>query len=468
MHMLVQFVFHEEMGNMSRQRIGLIAVASIYEAGVDETEGWLDTAAAQLGRKGLEVLAIKPVLTDQSNVEPAVEQLRKEHVDLLVILNGTWTADSLQINIIKEICRPTLLWALPYPKTFSLASVQHLGSVLRELGVGFDYVYGSPDDGHVIDRICKTAEISQLASLWGHARIGRVGRRSTWRTMGPADITYDELDLELSPGPIAVHIDMDELFSLVGKVPDSKARELMDSMKKNNKVGVLEGNEKALVEVSKVYFAVKDLIGKYQLDAITIECYPKYPGIDSVASAWLAEEGIVCVCEGDLGHTMLWVILQRLSNKPVGLLEPVMLESDDTLILRHEGSGAPSLSESISEVTLKSVADDRGVIIFSAVKPGTVTLATVWGKGKSYKMSILKGDAIRLSKADIQNYGGGLVAKVKFGAPARHIVDRMIRLGVDHHLMLALGDLTGELTEFCRITGIQPMRPDLTECNESR
>jgi L-fucose isomerase-like protein len=450
-----------EMRNVSRPRIGLVAVASIYEAGVDETEGWMDTAASQLKRKGLEVLAIKPVLTDQAGVRPAVERLRKDRIDLLVIINGTWAADSVQVNIIKEVWKPTLLWALPYPKTFSLASVQHLGSVLKELGVGFDYVYGSPDDESVISRISETAKLSQLASLWGTARIGKVGRRYTWRTMGPADITYDELDLELSPGPIAVHIDMDELQSLVARVPDSNARELVDSMRKSNKLGVLEGNEKALIEVSKLYFAVKEMINKYHLDAVTIECYPKHPGIDNVASALLAEEGIICVCEGDLGHTALSLILQILSNKPVGLLEPVQLEADDTLILRHEGSGAPSLSDKISDVTLKPVAEDRGVIIFSAVKPGTVTLATVWGRDRKYKMSILKGEAVKLSKADIERYGGGLVAKIKFGTPAKKIVDRMIRLGVDHHLMLALGDLTEDLTEFCRITNIQPLRPDL-------
>jgi L-arabinose isomerase len=60
----------------------------------------------------------------------------------------------------------------------------------------------------------------------------------------------------------------------------------------------------------------------------------------------------------------------------------------------------------------------------------------------------------------LRNMEGDLVAKVKFNTPARELVDRMITLGVDHHLMLTLGNITEELTKFCEITGIEPVRPD--------
>jgi L-fucose isomerase-like protein len=448
---------------MSQPKIGLVAVASIYEAGVDEVEGWMDSAIKHLQNKEAKVIGIKPELTDFSKLKRTVDQVKIEDVDLLLIINGTWASDSLQIAIIKEISKPTLLWALPYPKTFSLASVQHLSSVLKWLGIRFDYVYGSPDDEAVINRITKMAKISQLVNLWSRMRVGKVGRRFTWRTMGPADITYDELDLELTPGPSPIHIDIDELFTLVSKVSDSKAKELIDNMKKNRKLGLVEVKEKALIEATKVYFAVKELIKKYCLDAVTIECYPKYGGLDNVANSWLAEEGITSVCEGDLGHTALSLILQKLSGNPIGLLEPVMIEDEeDVLILRHDGAGAPSLSRDISEVTLKPVSEDSGVTVFSAVKPGIVTLATLWGKGKNHKMSILKGSTIRLTKGDVEKYGGGLVAKIKFRISARELTDRMINSGVDHHMLLALGDITTELMEFCRITGICLVAPDST------
>jgi L-fucose isomerase-like protein len=448
---------------MLQLTVALVAVASVFEAGVHETEGWMDTAIRNLEKQNLRVVAAKPVLTDRSNVGQTIERLRAERFELLVIMNGTWAADSLQVDIIREFSKPTLLWALPYPKTYSLASVQHLGSVLKELRIRFNYVYGAPDDIDSAKSIARFAKIAGLASLWNSMRVGKVGRRYTWRTMGPTDITYDELDLEPAPGPNPVHIDLDEFFALVGKIPDSQASELIGTLKKNGKLGKVEVKEKPLLEAAKAYFAAKELIKKYHLDALTIECYPKYAGLDNLASAWLAEEGIVSVDEGDLGHTALWRIMQELSGKPVGLIEPVKIDfENDTLILKHEGSGAPSLSEQISEVALKPVSEENGVLVFSSVKPGPVTMATVWGRRGKYKMNIVTGSALKLSKAEIEKNGGGLVAQVRFKIPAFVLVDRMIDLGVDHHLMLTPGDIAAQLVDFCKMTGIEPITPGVS------
>jgi L-arabinose isomerase len=276
--------------------------------------------------------------------------------------------------------------------------------------------------------------------------------------MGPTDTTYDELDLELSSGPSAIHIDIDELFSITFKINDEKAKDLINQMKQNGKLGIVEVKEKALIEAAKVYFAIKELIKKYSLDALTVECYPKYSGLDNLASAWLAEEGVAAICEGDLSHTALWLILQKLTKGPVCLLEPVQIVNEENaIILRHEGSGPPTLSESISQIRLKPVSEEKGVIIFSAVKPGTVTLATLWGKPRRYRMWISKAQTIKLSEEDIDKYGGGCVAKIKFNYNAQELIGSMINQGVDHHMLLAFGDVTEELTEFCKMVKIKPI-----------
>ena len=245
---------------MSQPKVAIVAVASRFEQGVDETEGWMDLAVRTLQKEGMDVLAVKPVLTDRANTQSVVAQLRSEDFDLLIVMNGTWAADSLQIDIIKDLTTPRLLWALPFPKTFSLASVQHLGSVLTQLKMTFSYLYGAPDDEAVARKILRQAKIARLANLWNGMRVGKIGRRFTWRTMGPADITYDELDLQQTGGPNPVHIDIDELFDLAAKVPDNQAKQLIEALRKNGKLGNVEVKEKALVEAAKIYFAQKELI----------------------------------------------------------------------------------------------------------------------------------------------------------------------------------------------------------------
>ncbi|RLI44611.1 hypothetical protein DRO69_06980 [Candidatus Bathyarchaeota archaeon] len=443
---------------MSKIKIGFVTVASVYEVGVDEAEKLMDMAIENLQNKGLAVIAAKPVLTNHSNLNAIIKQLKNEDICLLVLMNGTWTADSLQVDLIKSINKHTLLWALPYPATYSLASVIHVGSILSELGIPFSYVYGTPDDEQAINKVIQTARIAKLAELWKHMKVGKIGRRFTWRTAGPTDITYDELDLKLSQGITAVHIDIDELFLLVKNITDKTAKGFINHLKQQGKLGVIEVEEKILIDAVKVYFAVKELMKKYDLDALTIECYPRYSGLDNLASALLADEGIVSLCEGDLSHAALTLILQRLTNKPAALLEPVkILDSENALILRHEGSGAPSLSENISEVHLKPAGNGKGIIIFSSIKPTKVTLATIFGKRENYKMCILTGQTLKLSEADIDRYGGGLVTKLKVSTNVRKLVDKLMSLGVDHHMILIFGNVTNELTEFCKMVKIEPM-----------
>jgi len=75
-------------------------------------------------------------------------------------------------------------------------------------------------------------------------------------------------------------------------------------------------------------------------------------------------------------------------------------------------------------------------------------------------MSILRGNSLGLTKDEVEDYGGGLAARIKFEIPARQLIDRMVECGVDHHMMLALGDITSDLTEFCNVVGIEPVRLD--------
>jgi L-fucose isomerase-like protein len=451
---------------MSQHKVAIVTVASIFEQGVQEVEGWMDTAVRTLEHQDLKILGIKPVLlTDRLNVQEVVNRLRKESFDLLVVLNGTWTSEVLQIDLVRNVKKPVLLWALPIPRTYSLSSIIHAGSILKEMSIPFTYVYGAPDDETVARKIARLAVVARLATLWGTMRVGRIGKRYAWRTAGPFDVTYEELDLQQS-GPTAVPIDIDEFLDSANQVTDDKANQLLATLKKNGKVGKVEVDQKLLLQAAKLYYASKELIQRYRLDALTVECYPMYPGLDNVASGWLAEEGIVLCCEGDVGHTAVWRIMQELSGKVVGLIEPTG-DEDGALIMMHDGSGAPSLSEQITDVVLKPVSEERakpsemsGIVVNSSVGRGEVTMATIYGRSGKYKMSIVKGTALKLTNQEVEAKGGGLVGKIKLKIPVELFVERMINSGIDHHMMLTHGNIAEDLVEFCKMAGIEPLRPD--------
>lgn len=57
-------------------------------------------------------------------------------------------------------------------ETFSLASVQRISSVLRQMHIPFEYIYGEPDDDKAVFEVAKIAQVASLAKLRRNMRVG--------------------------------------------------------------------------------------------------------------------------------------------------------------------------------------------------------------------------------------------------------------------------------------------------------
>ena len=88
-----------------------------------------------------------------------------------------------------------------------------MASLLKELGVKYKYVFGEPSDKNLAKRVAEFAKVASAAKSLRTARIGLVGPRPTWRVAGPADTTYDEIDISRKFGCEIVHIDFSALKS---------------------------------------------------------------------------------------------------------------------------------------------------------------------------------------------------------------------------------------------------------------
>jgi L-arabinose isomerase len=66
-----------------------------------------------------------------------------------------------------------------------------------------------------------------------------------------------------------------------------------------------------------------------------------------------------------------------------------------------------------------------------------------------YRMLVAPGESIRAREV----FHGGIVANVRFRVNHREVL-RKAR-GMSHHWMVAAGDVSRELSEFCEIAGIK-------------
>lgn len=129
---------------MHEPKVGLVAVASEAESGGDRAETLLKQTVPRLEKAGLEVVAFREAVWSSVDAKGAIGMLQEAQIDLLVIMHCTWVMDYLQFQLVKGIDAPVMLWALPYPETYSLASVQHFGSVLWHNDIFYRWVYGLP------------------------------------------------------------------------------------------------------------------------------------------------------------------------------------------------------------------------------------------------------------------------------------------------------------------------------------
>lgn len=442
---------------MLKAKVGLVGLASHAESGGERAEEILRKAKEELENCGLEVKTGERIIWDAGDAIEISEQLSQERLDLLVIIHITWVLDAIQYILINTVKAPVVLWALPFTETFSIGCVQHFGSILWERKISYKYVYGLPDDQEVISLIADYASSAKVTRDLRQAKIALIGPRQTWRAAGPQDMTHEEWDLTDSFGVKVVHIEMEELIKRAEEKSEKEAREVLQSMRQNSRLGKVEVDKERLIYAAKVYLAIKELFKNYSLTAAAAECYPNYGGLVNLPSSWLADEDIVLDTEGDLGHITLMLILQWLGKGgPVTLAEAGKLDfKENCLYLAHEGSSAHSLAESASMVHI-TPGGEKGTVVGLALKPmPEATIAGFCGKKNTYKMLIAKGKTEPITEKEWVDAGKKLLVKLSLNCDIKEAFERMLAQGIDHHLLLKQGDLTCQLKDVCGLLGIK-------------
>jgi L-fucose isomerase-like protein len=439
-----------------KPKIGLVTVASKAESGGQRGEEIILNARQQLEQAGLEVITPGFIVWGAMDAERAVLSLKDSGIDLLLILHCTWIMDSVQFQLVRGLDLPVMLWGLPYPETFSLASVQHFSSVLHQNKLFSQWVYGLPSETSVKDKIARFARASQAVKKFRSGNIGLVGQHSTKRIAGPQDTVFDEWDLAHTLGITVVHIEMDDFLSEINRVSTDDAYAVMKLMKETGRYGEVKVEEKRILHSAKTYVAPKKLMSDYNLTGAAIECYPYYCGLVNLASSWLADEGIVLDPEGDVGHTMLAGILNALQPGPTALAEMMHLDWDkDCFYLRHEGSAAYSLALDPQKVEIIAAGEGVGTIVQFPMRPmPTATAASLRGRSSGYTLFTGKLSIEKLDYQQWQKWGGNFQIAAKTAEGLDVLLDKVFTNGMDHHWLIKEGDVIQLLETVAGIWGL--------------
>jgi L-fucose isomerase-like protein len=166
------------------------------------------------------------------------------------------------------------------------------------------------------------------------SRIGLIGKPSDWLIASMPD--YEKI--KTIWGPEIVEIEIEELKKGIEEITEAEIEETQFQFTENA-AEIKEPSKKDIKNVVRVYAALKKIIKKYNLSAVTVRCFDLVVDLKTTgcfALSKLNDDGIVAGCEGDLVSAlgMLWANL--LTDQSAWMANPSRIdEQNNSMWLAH-------------------------------------------------------------------------------------------------------------------------------------
>jgi len=429
---------------MLEPKVGFTVIHHRQEVGAEEAPKMLSKYSQILKDHHLEVTRADEPLHDVRTVIETGKKFRDNQVDVICVLVATWSSDELVVDLLEEWNVPIILWGLPGIHTGSLCGAQQINCVLKEINKPCKFVY--KDDEAALHEILVYCRAAALIRRLRTAKLGLIG----YRVEGMSETAFDEFELKGTIGPRIVHWDLWKLVGKIERVPNDKAEELWVDIKK--KVGKVHVREEDGLYSAKAYFALREFIDEYSLSGVTVKCVYDFMGHVCLAFSLLGDEGIACACEGDVNGLVAMLALYELTRTPAHSTDILAVyEEDHSSIYSHCGSGAFSLAEKPEDITLDPVRlANEGLCVLFPARPGKVTLVNLVGRRGTYRMCVIRAEAVR-----VEMVFPGNPVKVRLPVSIDRFLEIVSREGIGHHWMIGYGDVSEELIQLGQLLGIK-------------
>lgn len=428
----------------------------------------------------------------EADAKEAVAKMESERVDLMLVLNVSYSAGFL-VPIFYRIKNAAVgIWSIPEPtkgpvmfNSFCSNNMyQGINSkYLRDYKIKSKWFYGMADDERFRKRLSVTVKALQAIKKLKSSRVALIGgfapgfydlyfdERSVYSKLDGIYINrLHEYDEVIKRAEKITDNDMREYIKELDKVPNADMSKYSDVLKESGLK--MANNSFALRPFSvKMYLAYKQLVEEFGYDAIAISCWPKFQDDYkySVCSTigMLNDDKIVAACEGDLMSAISMIALQEMSNESTTLMDfSAFDEEDDSILLWHCGPASKKFCQKngyrISH-NFSGMAHEEGLVLGTGIvrdmefDAGKASVFRFSGDMESYIN--LTGDFIGDVKES--NCGSrGWFKNLKLNGKdigALDFTNTILSGGFEHHYPVAWGDLGDEIAEMNKWLGIKPI-----------
>ncbi len=445
-------------------RIGAVAVARP-TFDVPYAEEMAAAAFAVLDGLDAEVVGGREVALDDDGVARAAAALAGERLDLVVVLQASFTDSTLVTGAVATTDAPLLLWAFPEERTGgrlrlnSLCGINLAGYALTRAGRPYRYLYASPRDAVAADVLAGGApalpeprvppdaglapdargRAAVAAGRLASARVGLIGDHP----IGFEPCAYDPAALAGLTGATVDPVPLERLFQAGRQATDAEVAEVRNLVD-GALAGVAEVDQESLAASLRLHLGMRRLVDDGGWSGVATRCWPEcfteFGGAACAPHALLTEAGTPGCCEADVYGNVTALMLQALAGGAAFVADLVHVDPDDgTLVMWHCGLAPLSMAGSPPAATVHS--NRRKPLLHEFVlRPGRVTVARLSQAGGRHALVIGGGEML-----DRPLPFGGTAGVLRSDAPAESVLDAVMGHGLEHHYGIAYGDVRDEL-----------------------
>ena len=218
----------------------------------------------------------KDLLFDAPAVETAISALQKQTLDLLLVMQVTFSDATMTVKLADCIDAPVLLWSFPEPRSGgrlrlnSVCGINLAAHALARAGHTFSFLHRDADDKETLQVILDNARAGNVKRKLAETRIGVIGRHPD----GFDTCTYDTKLLSKLFGVSVDFMDLHELFKRTKIIPADETDEVYARLQAD--LGNLDTlAQEPLRKSLKIYSALRRLAVEKRYNGLAVRCWPE-------------------------------------------------------------------------------------------------------------------------------------------------------------------------------------------------
>jgi len=244
---------------------------------------------------------------------------------------------------------------------------------LEKMGVWTFVPYGAEDVLAIIRALRGIKIVKKLRALY----IGDVPSHSVFNACYNFNLIKRKLGSEF------IRIPLNDFIKEINDVIEDVALEKADEWAK--RFLVIQDRCKKLPKYARIYLALKNLMKKFDANAVTIDCawLPDVEYVPCVAYSLLIDEGVPAGCEGDTNALLMMSLLMGISNQAVmmGNLNENATHEDlekNIIVVNHDVLPPSMACKGCQYRIMDFHATGKGLTGFAELEKGAlVTLANI-------------------------------------------------------------------------------------------